>query len=158
MCHGSCCCCCCCLHTIGSVIGAAVAPAIGSGSPMPLMFYYDEDTGEKVPDIRKPGLSAVALFWWLVAAFSALGCVFGLAAGRAAEGLLVSSVIVLMVFPAIQLLAAIVTLIVYAIWPRPDKARQLKQLGKITLGVVLGTIAGIGIMVAIGVMISAANR
>src|SRR5262245_37793029 len=26
---GCCCCCCCCLHTLGGVIGAAVAPAFG---------------------------------------------------------------------------------------------------------------------------------
>jgi len=44
---------------------------------------------------------------------------------------------------------------VFFFWRRPDVIRQVKQLGRITAGVVLGTIAGILAMVAIGVALGA---
>jgi hypothetical protein len=158
-CHGSCCCCCC-LHTLGSIIGAAVAPAVGKGSPLPLTYYLDEETGEPVPNIRKPGASAVKVFWRLLIGLTILGCAIGtLRLGGDPGGLgthmFISAAILLMAFPAVQLVAAFITLIVFSTWVRPDRPRQLKQLGKITAGVVLGTILGIVVMVAIGAMLGA---
>src|SRR5262245_16517565 len=53
--HCCCCCCCCCLHSLGAVIGAAVAPNLGGGSGprsyLPLMHYWDEvdDPGAWAP-------------------------------------------------------------------------------------------------------------
>jgi hypothetical protein len=47
---GCCCCCCCCLHTLGAIIGAAVAPNLGGGpkprSYVPLTHYWDEEADE----------------------------------------------------------------------------------------------------------------
>ena len=48
-----------------------------------------------------------------------------------------------------QLGAAILALFVLAVSARPDKAFQLKQLGKIIVGLIAGTIAGILIMLGV---------
>src|ERR1022692_233243 len=53
---GCCCCCCCCLHSVGSLIGAAVAPNLGPRSRMPaylaLTHYSDEE--DYLPSARGP--------------------------------------------------------------------------------------------------------
>ena len=50
-CGCSCCCCCCCLHTIGSIVGAAIAPNFGGGAKggVPLMDYWDEEDDKPYP-------------------------------------------------------------------------------------------------------------
>ena len=65
-----------------------------------------------------------------------------------------SLVLLLLVFPALQLVCAIIVGIGFACTSRPDKWFQLKQLGKLTLGLFLGTVAGIVAMVVIGVILS----
>jgi hypothetical protein len=149
---GCCCCCCCCLHTLGSIVCAAVAPAIGSKSPWALTYYYDEEIGQRVPLIRKPGLSAVTFFWWTLAFLTFIGFAIGILSNGRAESLIVTGVIVLLVFPAMQFASVILTMIVYLCWPRPDKRHQLKQLSKITAGVFFGTVLGLGAMVGIGLL------
>ena len=151
-----CCCCCCCLHTVGSLVGAAVAPALGSGSRMPMTHYYDEDVGIDISVVRKPGLSAVTIFWWILCLLIFIGFAIGIVENRGGgDTLIITGVIMLMVFPGLQLASAVITLIVFACWPRYDKFYQLKQLGKITAGIVVGTIAGILAMVGIGVLMGA---
>jgi hypothetical protein len=157
---GHCCCCCCCLHSLGALIGAAVAPAIGRGqerSYLPIAHYWDEedeyddagDSGEyrpRTPDIALPrsGPSSVALFWWVLLALIGLGTLLSVVSGP--EGLMVGWVIMLMVLPFMQLGSALITCIALALSPRQDKRWQFIQLGKITLGVVIGTVAGIAAM------------
>ncbi len=159
---GCTCCCCCCLHTIGSIVCAAVAPAIGAKSRMPLTYYWDDVAQEEIPlttTIKKPGLSAVTVFWWvscfLIFVCFAIGIV---SEGGRGESLLITGVLVLLFFPIMQLIAAVITLIVFACWPRYDKMYQLKQLGKIAGGVVLGTIVGVLAMTVIGFAIAAINK
>lgn len=153
---GCTCCCCCCLHTVGSIVGAAVAPTMGTGAPTTLTYYYDEETGEAVPDIRKPGgFSAVALFWWISCLLIVLGLALPILLDpRSPGGIAVSGIIMLMVFPAMQLASVVITLIIFAISSRSDKWHQLRQLGKVASGVVIGTILGVGGMVAIGMVFS----
>jgi len=146
MCHGSCCCCCC-LHTIGGIVGAGVAPLIGAKNPLPLGYYYEEEDEYAVPDVSKPGVSAVKVFWFMSLAAAMIGGLIGSANGG--QGFFVALVILFMVFPGVQLACAIVTLIWLALSTRPDKSFQLKQVGKLTLGLVLGTVAGILAMVGI---------
>jgi hypothetical protein len=155
---GCTCCCCCCLHTIGSIVAAAVAPGIGSGSSMPLIHYYDDETGIQVPSIKKPGMSSVTVFWWLTSFLVFVCFVFGILQENGTEAALVTGIIVALVFPGIQLVSAFITLIVYATWPRYDRAYQLGQLGKICGGVVIGSIVGILAMVAIGFGLSAISK
>lgn len=148
---GCCCCCCCCLHTVGGIIGSAVAPAFGKKDRLPIYYYYDEELDAEVPAIQTPGISAVRLYWILSLAFALIGALLGVLGGG--EGFVIGLVILAMVYPAVQLAGVIVTLIVLAASNRPDKSRQLWQLGKITLGLFVGTAAGIMAMVAIGVML-----
>jgi len=146
---GCTCCCCCCLHTLGSIVGAAVAPAIGSGARLPLTYYYDEEIGQNVPLIHKPGLSAVIFCWWLLALLTFVAFAIGIVIDASGSSVLITGIIVLMVFPGLQLASVVLSVFVYLFWPRPDRWRQILQLAKITIGVVLGTVAGIVAMVGI---------
>jgi hypothetical protein len=182
-----CCCCCCCLHTIGSLIGAVVAPNLGGGGrpseALALTSYWDEEFDDDWPPrplsprdregisidpmpgrpaevsrasrrddiaLGTYGPSAVSLFWWTSLIFAALGLVIAVFNG--AEGFLIGGVILLMVFPGVQLAAAVVAALVLAISSRPDKGRQLRQVGKIILGMIIGTIAGILTMTGLTVL------
>src|SRR2546426_4106519 len=151
MCHGSACCCCCCLHTIGGIIGSAVAPAFGKKHRMPIHYYYDEEGDVAVPNIAKTGVSAVKVFWFLSLAAAIVGALIGAMVGHR-DGFLIGLFSLVMAFPAAQLVCAIITLIWLALSSRQDKSFQLWQLGKITLGLVVGTAAGILAMVVIGAM------
>ncbi|MSQ93166.1 MAG: hypothetical protein EXR98_01270 [Gemmataceae bacterium] len=156
MCCGCSCCCCCCLHTLGSIVAAAVAPALGRGQAMQMIYYYDEETGEEMPLVRKPGLSAVVVFWWMLCFLLFLGFAYAILAAQGNTSyLMVAAVIIAMAFPLIQLASAFFTAIVFACWPRPDKGYQLKQLAKITGGVVAGSIVGIVAMVGLGFLFAA---
>jgi hypothetical protein len=149
---GCCCCCCCCLHTVGGIIGAAVAPAFGKNSRLPLHYYYDEEFDIAVPDIGKTGVSAVKVFWLISLVLALVGAMLGCAVGR--EGIIIGLIILALVYPGVQLGSGIIVLIWLALSVRHDKSFQLKQTGKIILGLFVGTAAGIMAMVAIGVLFS----
>jgi hypothetical protein len=192
--YGGCCscCCCCCLHTLGGIIGSAVAPAVGGEAPPRLSLdheafdlpapvprvpgdpsavtsgragvttgaggaarprpSYDED----VFDLRNPSrLSAVALFWYVSLALAGLGGLYGLSRGLA--GIIVGVVILALVFPGLQLVSALVVLLALAFSDRPDRAYQLRQLGKIAIGLVLGTLAGLAFMALLAFGLSKAR-
>ena len=153
MCHGSACCCCCCVHTVGGIIGAAVAPAFGKNNRMPIHYYYDEDLDISVPNVAKPGASAVKVFWFLSLGTAILGTMLGALAGR--EGFLIGLFTFAMGFPALQLGCAVVTLIWLGLSSRPDKSFQSWQIGKIAIGLFVGTAAGILAMVVLAVLMSA---
>src|SRR4051794_40727150 len=117
MCHGSCCCCCCCLHTVGGIIGAGVAPTFGKNYRVPFPYSPDEEYELAEPNIAKPGVSAVRVFWLLSLAAAILGAAISVTGGR--ESLLIGLVILAMVFPAVQLGVAIITLLWMALSSRP---------------------------------------
>ena len=149
---GCCCCCCCCLHTIGGLIGSAVAPAFGRKNRMPIHYYYDEEFDVALPSVAKTGASAVKVYWIISLVCAILGAMMGCAGGG--SGIVIGLIILALVFPAVQLGSAIIVLIWLALSSRDDKRYQLKQIGKITLGLFLGAVAGILTMVVIGVMMS----
>jgi hypothetical protein len=183
------------LHTLGGVIGAAIAPALGRGpeprSYLPLTSYWEETydpapwarsardpeavtrgrdalTAQEVPlaapdeprraadDDRNYTLpsstspSAVKVFWWTVLGLVIAGLVlFTVQSGFSTRGMgevVVVAIILLLVLPAVQLAAAVVTALVLAVVPGADKGYQFKQLGKIVLGLVAGTILGCLVM------------
>jgi hypothetical protein len=105
-----------------------------------------------VANIGSAGVSAVSVFWLLTLAASILGTLLGATTGRG--GFIIGLVILLLVFPAVQLICAIIVGVGFACTSRPDKWFQLKRLGKLTLGLFLGTVAGILAMVVIGGMMS----
>lgn len=147
---GCTCCCCCCLHSIGSVIGAAIMPILGSGSATSAhwakraMMPSDDDDGFSVPDLRlPPRASAVTLFWWLTCALVVLGLMIPVFAyQRQAEPFLIAGILILLAFPIIQLASVVLTAFIIGFGNRPDRSHQFKQLGKITGGIVSGTILG----------------
>lgn len=149
---GCCCCCCCCLHTVGGLIGSAIAPAFGKKNRMPIHYYYDEEFDVALPSAARSGISAVKVFWILSLIFAILGAMLGSAWG--VDEIFIGLVILALVYPAVQLGSAVIVLIWLALSSRDDKRYQLKQIGKITLGLFLGTLAGILTMVVIGVMLS----
>jgi hypothetical protein len=61
-----------------------------------------------------------------------------------------AAIILALCLPAVQLGSAFVTGLILLLSSRADKYYQLRQLGKITLGIVLGTGVGIVAMVGIG--------
>jgi hypothetical protein len=165
-----CCCCCCCLHTVGSLAGAAVAPIFGKkrdsiGARYRLLVeeyeLEDQPGGETAaPEFRrKAKMSAVALYWWLVAAFSALplgyGVLIGLSEPRIESTLVITLVLMALGMPLIQLAASLVAGVVLVASLRDDKGYQLLQLGKITLGSIVGTVAGVLAMVGIASLVGA---
>jgi hypothetical protein len=152
MCHGSCCCCCCCLHTLGGIIGSAVAPGYGKNNRMPITSYYDEQPDTVDPNAPQTGASAVQVYWILSLVGAILGAWVG--AMQGGEGFIIGLVILAMVFPAVQLVMAIITAIWLGASSRPDRSFQLGQIGRITLGLVVGTVVGILTMVVIGVVMS----
>jgi hypothetical protein len=90
----------------------------------------------------------VSLFWWTLLVLVICGMVLGFIK-EGPNGLVFGLIIIVMVLPGLQLGAAIVAALILAVSTRPDKSFQLRQISKIVLGVVLGTIAGILAMVAL---------
>jgi hypothetical protein len=115
------------------------------GQPAPPVESFRTEDGREI-SLRKPSLSAVRIFWWM-----SLILVFGgLILMSGSEGPLFAVVVGLLILPAIQLGAAFVTaIIVSAGCEGPDKSYQLRQLGKLTGGLVAGAVVGILVMVAI---------
>jgi len=91
------------------------------------------------------------VFWLLSLVAVVLGALWGATLG---DTFIVGIIIVLLVFPAVQLVCAIITAIWLGLSSRPDKAFQFKQLGKVTAGLFLGTLAGILVMVGLVVLFS----
>jgi hypothetical protein len=95
----------------------------------------------------RSGISAVSLFWLTLLALVIVGVPLG--ASRGTEGVGVVVLILALVLPGVMLAAGVVTLVILAIVPLPDKAYQMWQLGKIMLGIVVGAAGGILVMVGI---------
>ena len=148
---GGCCCtcCCCCLHSLGALIGAAVAPAWRTHRPPPTQEEED------YADLREPvgpgaGPSAVLIYWVTVLVLGSLVLVgpgvlaaVGRGGGNFANGVLMTGLALLLGLPALLLVAVPVAMLVLCVYRRPKKADQFGQLGRIALGVIVGTVLGI---------------
>ena len=159
-----CCCCCCCLHTVGSVIGAGMASRVRSGR---FAVRSEEDFWARQPDDDREASehAAVRLYWYLLTATATLVGLISmtlLGEGRSSSisgaSILWTAVILLLFFPLVQLATSFLTAIVIACasdsW-FPDRPAAFKRIGKITVSMVVGAVAGIGAMVGIGVMMGA---
>jgi hypothetical protein len=161
-CGCSCCCCCCCLHSLGGVLVAAIAPAVGPKAPLPITYYYDEQTETKVKEVGKPGFPSVLVFWWvfmvlcLLAVLAGTILFHGSSGARESDwllGIVISLVVLLLIMPGLQIAALVITFIAVACMPRRDKAYQFVQLGKIGLGIIVGSVAGVLAMMGIGALL-----
>ncbi|HZV00877.1 MAG TPA: hypothetical protein VFF73_29445 [Planctomycetota bacterium] len=136
---GCCCCCCCCLHSVGGLAGAVVA----ARKKRPVAVA--EDT---------PGLgSAPGIYWMTLVVLCALcggpGVLLG-AGPNAVEALEVALIGILMGFPLVQLLAALVAVIIIACLPRTivaEKRAEIRTIGRIALYTFGGAMAGLIIMI-----------
>lgn len=155
----SCCCCCCCLHSLGALVGAVVAPGLkGRQGPR----TQEEHDYADFPEQAGPryGSSAVFIFWLSTVILGSVVIMGGgglaLAQGRdPVSGVLMAGFSIIMLFPALLLVAAAATAIALGVSSRPDKPREFGQLGRICVGVVLGTIIGV---VPMGVCLFAMTR
>jgi hypothetical protein len=97
--------------------------------------------------LPKSSLSAVSLFWWTFLVLTAVGLLVAIGYLRGDRLALVGGVIIiLLILPGLQLGAALLTAIILAVTAHPNKGYQFWQLGKIVLGVVIGTLIGLGVM------------
>ena len=155
----SCCCCCCCLHSLGALVGAAVAPGFRSRKGP---RTQEEQDYADFPEQTAPryGSSAVAIFWLATLILGSMVIMgwgaLSFAQGRDfMNGFLVAVFGIVMLFPALLLVAAAATAVVLGLSSRPDKATEFTQLGRISIGVVVGTIIGV---VPMGVCLFAMTR
>ena len=109
-----------------------------------------------IPEERvgSSGAPAGAVYWWMVLALSLLGMMLALPA-VGGDGFIVVLVVGAMLFPLIQLGASVLACIAIAVSSHEDKWSCYRRIGRITGFSVLGTIAGIGAMFFIGVMLGA---
>jgi tetrahydromethanopterin S-methyltransferase subunit B len=159
-----CCCCCCCLHTLGGLIGSAVAPTVGaarrseaqrSAEAADYADDYWDPRRTPPPGPERAGLSAVALYWLTTAALCVIGTSIAALLAAAGDGseLVVWGFLLLMFFPALQLIAAIPPAGYFLFTRRPDRGFEFMQLARILIGLVVGTMIGIAIMALIGIVL-----
>lgn len=126
---GACCCCCCCLHTVGGLIGAAVARPQVNISSGP-----EDESGLNLSG-RKP-------YWWSLLATSLLIVmftpVFAGGADAAAGGLFLLA----MLGPGVQLLSSVFAAIAVQNSEEGGRRARLRHVGKMTWYAFLG--AGVG--------------
>jgi hypothetical protein len=147
--YSCCCCCCCCLHTIGGAVGAILGGRSGiddrskppvKGAPSGKWLYWS------------------SLLWSLLIGLVVVTIMtFNSASGRrhaspdlAFQAPLMISVSIILAGPLWLLAASVIMAIQIAIRPNlPLRHLYWWQLGKITLGVFVGSVIGILIMVGI---------
>lgn len=138
---GCCCTCCCCLHSVGGLVGAGLGsvpvPALDEG-------YYIEDPDNpgqykliRVPG-QKTGRSVVGLYWVI------FGILCGMASLAPVGGFGLGFFLAIIFLPGIQLVASFAALIAIAF--RGGSKAEYQQIGKITLGTIIGSVIGFGIM------------
>jgi hypothetical protein len=131
--------CCCCLHTIGSIIGAAIMSPGG----------YDKKRERYRP--------SAALYYWpifagclLLSVLGGVGYAFLEAGGQGGipeDGVIVALIGFALGLPVVQLFApAPAALVIFCVVHPEQRRDYLRSLGKITLGTVLGTIGGLVVM------------
>jgi hypothetical protein len=144
--YSCCCCCCCCLHTLGGAIGAVVA-----GNYCPERDEWDES-----PEPAKR-LPCSQWMYWSSFLFACLagGVIGGLAnPSQFSEALIVVGLSIVILGPAWFLAASGLSALQIAFrQDLPSKNLYWRQLGKITGGMLAGSVLGVLAMILIGVAI-----
>lgn len=139
-CTGSCCCCCCCLHTVGGIVGAAIA---APGSARSVLGSLGAPCVE-VQASQDSAAKAAGVYWRLL--------------GICVLPTLIAPVIVIFCLPLVQLVASAVAAILIGLnWPYqfPDRNAAIQQILSMTWKSIAGTILGVFIMVLLGLAFSA---
>lgn len=142
----TCCCCCCCLHTVGSLLGAAIAPALRSKGEMPA------DEGPPMPPLHRYFFSGAAIYWWVLSALILIIAVWVLAYYPNDNGSLAIAGVLLSIFmPFVQFVATVVAyLIIEFGLPARQQDGAIAQLAKIFYGTLLGGLIGLAAMIVLG--------
>lgn len=129
-----CCCCCCCLHSLGGAIGALSARSKPVDSKLPVSAI------DRRP--LEPRHTASGLYWAIVAIVSGLVSAYLVAFER--EEIHPSKVwfMVVLLLPAVQLVASIIAALVLAGSRRVGKEQRLNHLMRITVRAFLGALIG----------------
>jgi hypothetical protein len=116
----------------------------------------NSSSGSQPEGRRTNGPSAVKVFWYTTLVLIGLGFVIGVFLAvkngdpsDAGNGLLGAGIVMLMVFPGMQLLAVVISLFFVPLRKseRTNLGRDWSRLGKIALGTILGSVVGFGLMV-----------
>ena len=155
-----CCCCCCCLHTLGGLVGALVYSMSETASrkklsQVELDFQENITRGEgssrnATNAATSEELSASAVYWRSilgVAGFALIVCALIMMGNNGASSILGSACIVVMVFPAVQVVAGIVSFFVVGFSNKHERSTdRYRQLMRINLGMFVGVTFGSFIM------------
>jgi hypothetical protein len=145
-----CCCCCCCLHSVGGLIGGIV----GTHSRLDKASEPAEAPVETAPS--HPGDSVMCqVYWWLllavfVGAVILVYSVWGVSSGNLpGTSLLLGLAAVGILLPVVQLVVSGLTLFFLPLIAEDQRDAALRRLGRITLWSVVGTVAGVLVMIPI---------
>jgi hypothetical protein len=135
----------------GASADAALDPeAITENAPPPAKESADSrfDVGDSPIALSAARRSAASLFWWTLLVMSIGWMVWHSLAdpnrmGEPGSRIVAAAFFLVLLYPLVQLAAALVTAFILAVSSRLDKRYQFGQLGKLTLGTVAGTVAGI---------------
>jgi hypothetical protein len=135
--YSCCCCCCCCLHTVGGVIGALAAGG------------YERQPGDKNRPVYPSSQSVFWVSFLVTVGLSAIAFAVKAEAPRPIAGFLF---LLLFVGPLFLLGASFVMLVWLLFWllvrrGRHDQRQYWRELGRITIGVIIGSVAGTVVMV-----------
>jgi hypothetical protein len=173
VCAGSCCTCCCCMHTIGGLVGAVIS------SERPTPEVPTERSGEQNQDheissstadshvsLKNGRPSVAAVFWWTTLVLIGLGLLIGALVGmqngesdQIFMGMVYAFFAMLMGFPAVQLLASVITLFILHL-RRTEQISfevELRQLGKIGVGWTLGSLAGFAMLFVLYLLLTSSR-
>ena len=134
MAHG---CCCCCLHSVGGVAGAVVGSIRRTPDPETLTT---PDAVRREEELSAAHRLAVKNYWL---AFVICGFVTIVLTGLLnRQDPFLGTFLTVLLLPAVQLLASVVTLVRIRVRPPARKQECLRRLGRITLFGFLGALIG----------------
>ncbi len=146
-----CCCCCCCLHSVGGLIGAAVAP---TSLLARLGFGRRDRTDTPVSAHPKPRTSAAAIYWWSFCTLILLCAIYILYYYPSdLHAIEFGGLVVLFFLPMLQLFSSMISFwVVEFCLSREKQDAAHAEIGEITIGSFVGAAAGMGLMVILLVL------
>lgn len=149
-----CCCCCCCLHSLGGLAGAvagtfypADAPASQGRKEAPPAGLRDDELDRPVAVMPAGPRPVVTRIFWGASAALAVVTIVVPGVMQVEGGPAVGIALLIFGLPLLLLAGSVVAAMVVAGMADPtEKSREWKRLGWITLGTIVGTLIGVGML------------